>query len=52
MAKKRKDKKGAESRKMARIVVAEKKNNGSYRFRQRIVPLDNVQDELKEAKSS
>ena len=50
MAKKRKQGKGAVSRKMARIVVAEKKDNGSYGFRQKMVPLDNVQDELKAAK--
>ena len=37
-------------RKMARIVVAQKKENGHYSFRQKMVPLDSVQDELKAAK--
>jgi hypothetical protein len=50
MAKKRRDGKGPGSRKMARIVVAEKKDNGSYGYRQKMVPLDNVEEELKAAK--
>ncbi len=37
--------------KVAKMVVAEKKPNGQYRFVQKMVPLDNVQDELKAAKS-
>jgi hypothetical protein len=45
---KRKDNKGPASRKMAKIVVAQKKDeNGSYSFKQKIVPLDDVEDELK-----
>lgn len=40
----------AASRKMAKIVVAEKRDNGSYGFRQKIVPLDDVEDELEVAK--
>jgi hypothetical protein len=51
MAKKRGDGKGPASRKMARIVVAEKKENGHYSFNQKMVPLDNVQDELKAARN-
>lgn len=47
MAKKKSSK---AARKMARIVVAEKKDNGHYSFRQKMVPLDTVQDELKAAK--
>ena len=35
---------------MAQIVVAEKKENGSYGYRQKMVPLDNVEEELKAAK--
>jgi hypothetical protein len=51
MAKKKKgNASSVASRKMARIVVAEKKDNGHYSFRQRMVPLDSVQDELKAAK--
>jgi len=38
------------SRKMAKLVVAEKRENGSYGFRQKIVPLDEVEDELEAAK--
>lgn len=36
--------------KMAKIVVAEKKENGQYRFRQKMVQLDNLQAELKAAR--
>ena len=42
---------GGEHVKMAKIVVAEKKTNGQYRFKQKMVPADRVQDELKAAKS-
>ncbi|WP_022835364.1 hypothetical protein [Salisaeta longa] len=52
MAKKRKQNKGAASRKMARIVVAEKRNGGQYGFRQKMVPLDNVKEELKAARKN
>ncbi|WP_181149274.1 hypothetical protein [Salinibacter sp. 10B] len=38
------------SRKMAKLVVAEKRENGSYGFRQKIVPLDDVEEELEAAK--
>jgi len=41
---------GSASRKMAKLVVAEKRENGSYGFRQKIIPLDDVEDELEEAK--
>ena len=34
---------------MAKLVVAEKKANGQYRFREKMVALDNVQAELKAA---
>ena len=34
---------------MAKIVMAEKKANGQYRFREKMVPLDDVQAELKAA---
>ncbi|HHP7237120.1 DUF4295 family protein [Longibacter sp.] len=47
---KTKGKKGAASRKMAKIIVAQKKENGHYSFKQKVVPLDNVQDELSAAK--
>jgi hypothetical protein len=38
------------SRKMAKLVLAEKRDNGSYGFRQKIVPLDDVEEELEAAK--
>ncbi len=38
------------SRKMAKLILSEKKENGHYRFRQKMVPLDDVQDELKAAR--
>ncbi len=41
---------GSASRKMAKVIVAEKKEDGNYGFRQKIVPLDDIEDELEEAK--
>jgi len=41
---------GSASRKMAKLVLAEKRENGSYGFRQKTVPLDDVEDELEAAK--
>lgn len=38
-----------ERRLMAKLVVAEKKANGQYRFREKMVALDDVQAELKAA---
>lgn len=32
---------------MAKMIVAEKKDNGQYRFREKMVPLDDVQAEIK-----
>jgi hypothetical protein len=51
MAKTRRDGAGSASRKMARIVVAVKKENGHYSFNQKMVPLDDVQEELQAAKN-
>ncbi len=42
---------GGENRPMARLVVAVKKDNGHYSFRQRMVPADTVKDELKKAQA-
>ena len=39
-----------EDKEMARIIVSKKKENGHYSFRQRMVALDDVQDEIKSAK--
>ncbi len=36
---------------MAKVVVAEKKANGEYRYRERMVPQSEVQNVLKEARS-
>ncbi len=44
------DSNGSASRKMAKIVVAEKRDNGSYGFRQKVIPLDDVEEELEAAK--
>lgn len=38
------------SRKMAKLILAEKKENGNYQFRQKMVPVDDVQEELKAAR--
>ena len=44
-------KKKQEVKQMAKVVVAEKKPNGQYRFREKMVPLDDVQAELKAAQA-
>lgn len=41
----------AEAKKMAKIVVATKKENGHYSFQQRIVEADRVKEEIKAARS-
>lgn len=41
----------AQAKKMAKIVVAEKKPNGQYRFRQKMVNVDDVQAELQAARA-
>ena len=43
--------KNAAAKKMAKIVVAEKKPNGQYRFRQKMVNVDDVQAELQAARA-
>ena len=43
--------KNANAKKMAKIVVAEKKENGQYRFRQKMVNVDDVQAELSAARA-
>lgn len=42
----------AESRKMARVVVAERKENGQFRFRSKMVSQESVQDEIKAARQA
>lgn len=37
-------------RSMAKLVVAEKKSNGHYSFRTRMVDVDNVKEEISAAK--
>ena len=41
----------AESRKMAKMIVAVKKDNGHYSFQQRMVDAESVKDEIKAARS-
>ena len=43
--------KHAAAKNMAKIVVAEKKANGQYSYRQKMVELDEVQNELKAARA-
>ena len=40
-----------ESTEMARIIVAEKQESGRYRFRKKMVRLEDVQDELEAARN-
>lgn len=42
---------GGESRDMARVVLAQKKSNGKYSFRSKMVPAERVQEEIKAARS-
>ncbi len=44
-------KRSQEIKKMAKVVVAEKKPNGQYRFREKMVSLDDVQAEIKAARA-
>lgn len=44
--------KNTQRKRVAKMVVAEKKANGQYRFVQKIVELDDVQNELNAAKSA
>lgn len=41
----------SEGRKMAKVIVAVKKENGHYSFQQKMVDADAVQDEIKAARS-
>jgi hypothetical protein len=42
---------GAEQKSMAKIIVAAKKTNGHYEFRQKMVEASQVQDELQAARA-
>lgn len=37
---------------MARLIISEKKGNGQYRFRKKMVRQSDVQDEIKKARAS
>ncbi len=37
---------------MARLIVAQKKNDGNYRYRQKMVPVDRVDEEIEAIKST
>ena len=41
----------AETRKMAKMIIAVKKENGHYSFQQKMVDADSVSDEIKAARS-
>lgn len=41
----------AEAKKMAKVVLSERKANGQYSFRHKMVHVDDLQNELKEAKT-
>ncbi len=41
----------ANQRSMAKVIMASKKQNGHYEFRQKMVEASQVQDELKAARS-
>ncbi len=43
--------KNRQENKMAKIVVAEKKENGQFRFRTKMVAMDQVQQEMKSMRS-
>jgi len=40
-----------EAKRMAKIVISEKKENGQYRFRSKMVDANDVNDELASAKN-
>ena len=44
-------KKSLEAKRMAQIVVAEKKSNGHFRFKSKMVDSESVQAEIKAAQS-
>lgn len=41
----------ATSKNMAKVITAERKSNGQYRFKEKMVQIDRVQDELKAARA-
>ena len=44
-------KQNATVKQMSKVILAEKKENGQYRFRSKMVPLDSVQDVISKARS-
>ena len=42
---------GGEAKKMAKLIISEKKPNGHYSFRTKMVEADDVNDELAKAKA-
>ena len=42
----------ADAKKMAKIVVAERKDNGQFRFRSKMVHVDTVQQEIQAARNA
>lgn len=43
---------GNEDKDMARLVVAQKTGNGKYRYKEKMVPVDRVDEEIDQIKSS
>lgn len=43
---------GNEDKDMARLVVAQKKGDGQYRYREKMVPVDRVEEEIDQIKSA
>lgn len=43
---------GTDTKQMAKIIVASKKDNGHYEFRSKMVEAGQVQDELKAARAN
>ena len=43
---------GANAKSMAKVIVASKKQNGSFEFRSKMVEASQVQDELKAARAN
>ena len=51
VSKNQRTQRGGTARSMAKIVMAEKKPNGAYRFKERVVEVSEVQEVLREAKA-
>lgn len=41
-----------ETKEMARLIVAQKKGDGKYRYKEKMVPVDQVDEEIKAVKAA